>query len=52
MVHGGMKGTGSTEYSLKDYFRCQKDCFEPFTEPRAGTDLQAAMSYFGMPLTA
>jgi alkylation response protein AidB-like acyl-CoA dehydrogenase len=48
-----MKGTGSTEYSLKDYFVAEKDCFEPFTDPSHPAPIfKLPMSYFGMPLTA
>jgi alkylation response protein AidB-like acyl-CoA dehydrogenase len=50
---GGMKGTGSTEYSLTDYFVAKKDCFKPFTEPSHPAPIfRLPMSYFGMPLTA
>ena len=49
---GGMKGTGSTEYSLDDYFVPESDLL-PFT---AATYLapifRLPTTYFGMPLTA
>jgi alkylation response protein AidB-like acyl-CoA dehydrogenase len=50
---GGMKGTGSTEYSLEGYFVPSRDCFEPFSAPSHPAPIfRLPVTYLGMPLAA
>jgi indole-3-acetate monooxygenase len=50
---GGMKGTGSTEFFVKDHFVPDEDTFEPFGEPsHPAAIFHLPISYLGMPLAA
>ena len=50
---GGMKGTGSTEFSLTDHFVRDEDTFEPFTAASHPDPIFALpVSFLGMPLCA
>jgi alkylation response protein AidB-like acyl-CoA dehydrogenase len=50
---GGMKGTGSTEFSLTDHFVRDQDTFEPFTAASHPDPIFALpVSFLGMPLCA
>jgi alkylation response protein AidB-like acyl-CoA dehydrogenase len=50
---GGMKGTGSTEYSLENHFVPEADIFEPFGTPSHPAPIfRLSATYFGLPLVA
>lgn len=50
---GGMKGTGSTEYSLENYFVADTDLLSATAEPAFPDAIfWLPTTYFGMPLTA